>query len=144
MSKKTNNNELNDKQKRFCEEYIKDFNGCQAYIRAGYSKNGARASANKLLTNTYILEYLDSLKKEVSIENSITVDFILKGVKSIALTGEKENDQLKAYEMLGKYRKMFTDNLNVKAEVEEKPQDLSKLTDEELEALAKINDKING
>ena len=42
------NRPLTDKQKRFCREYIKDFIGTQAAIRAGYSVRSAQeiASAN--------------------------------------------------------------------------------------------------
>ncbi len=45
---------LNDRQYQFCLEYIVDLNATQAYIRAGYSKSGARQSACKLLTNADI------------------------------------------------------------------------------------------
>lgn len=46
--------ELTDKQKRFAIEYAVDFNATQAAIRAGYSKNGAAVTANKLLINANI------------------------------------------------------------------------------------------
>ena len=32
---------LNEKQKKFCREFIIDFNGTQAAIRAGYSKKNS-------------------------------------------------------------------------------------------------------
>ena len=41
---------LNDKQKRFCQEYLKDLNATQAAIRAGYSEKSARSIANENLT----------------------------------------------------------------------------------------------
>ncbi len=43
---------LKDKHKKFVLEYVKDLNATQAYIRAGYSKKGARQSASNLLSNT--------------------------------------------------------------------------------------------
>ncbi len=44
------------KQLRFCQEYVVNHNATAAYVRAGYSENGASQAAYKLLRNTYILE----------------------------------------------------------------------------------------
>ncbi|MDD4906000.1 MAG: terminase small subunit [Methylobacter tundripaludum] len=41
---------MNNKQEAFVNEYLKDHNGTQAAIRAGYSKRSARAEACRLLT----------------------------------------------------------------------------------------------
>ena len=54
-------NKLNEKQKKFCQEYIIDFNGTQAAIRAGYSKKSAKAIASENLTKPDIQEYLNEL-----------------------------------------------------------------------------------
>jgi phage terminase small subunit len=45
---------LTAKQERFVLEYLVDFNGAQAAIRAGYSQRGARQVAYRLLSNDYI------------------------------------------------------------------------------------------
>ena len=37
---------LNAKQRRFCEEYVKDNNGAKAAIRAGYGERSARSKAS--------------------------------------------------------------------------------------------------
>lgn len=42
---------LSYKQQRFVAEYLKDFNGSQAAIRAGYSERSSRSTASELLTN---------------------------------------------------------------------------------------------
>ena len=42
---------ISKKHSKFLDEYLLDFNATQAYIRAGYSKNGAKQSASRLLTN---------------------------------------------------------------------------------------------
>lgn len=42
---------MNDKQLRFCEEYIVDHNATQAAIRAGYSPATAKQIGSRLLTN---------------------------------------------------------------------------------------------
>ena len=42
-------NELNAKQKRFCDKDLLDFNGKQAPIRVGYSAKTAEVQASHLL-----------------------------------------------------------------------------------------------
>ena len=41
---------LNDKQVKFCYEYVVDLNGTQAAIRAGYSAKTANRIADALLS----------------------------------------------------------------------------------------------
>ncbi|HOI30886.1 MAG TPA: terminase small subunit [Melioribacteraceae bacterium] len=45
---------ITGKQRLFIEEYLKDFNGTQAAVRAGYSKKTARQTAYENLTKPYI------------------------------------------------------------------------------------------
>lgn len=61
--------ELTPKQKAFADEYIKNGgNATQAYIKAGYSKRGASASASNLLANSsvsaYIAKQTERIEKE--------------------------------------------------------------------------------
>lgn len=61
--------ELTPKQKAFADEYIKNGgNATQAYISAGYSKNGANRSAQKQLSKAvisqYIAEKMEQIEKE--------------------------------------------------------------------------------
>jgi phage terminase small subunit len=51
--------ELTGKQKRFCEEYIFDFNGTRAAIAAGYSENTAAEKAYEKLRKTKIKSYIE-------------------------------------------------------------------------------------
>lgn len=46
--------DLTDTQRQFCLEYIKDFNGTQAAIRAGYAANAAAQQASRLLNNANV------------------------------------------------------------------------------------------
>ena len=45
---------IEPRQQRFVDEYLKDFNGTQAAIRAGYSKRTAVAQASRLLSKANI------------------------------------------------------------------------------------------
>jgi phage terminase small subunit len=59
--------ELTPKQLKFITEYVKDFNGTQAAIRAGYAASGARTEAWRLLTNADIKSKIEELLKSASL-----------------------------------------------------------------------------
>jgi len=56
MPKKDKELQLNTQQKHFCIEYLKDWNGTQAAIRAGYSKKYAQQQASENLLKPLIQE----------------------------------------------------------------------------------------
>lgn len=97
----------------FITEYCIDLNATKAYIRAGYkvSEEVAKANASRLLTNANIKNEIDKRLSERARNNGITAEFVLNGIKAIAIRGEKQTDQLKAYELLGKHLKLFTDKV---------------------------------
>ena len=74
---------ISPKQQRFCEEYIKDLNGSEAAIRAGYSKKTARNKASNLLDDPAIVDYLQQLQKKVAERNNITVDELIQDLIEI-------------------------------------------------------------
>lgn len=75
---------LNDKQKRFCEEYIVDLNATQAAIRAGYSKKTAGSQAHDLLKKPEIQTLIQQLNDERSERTGITADIVLKELAKLA------------------------------------------------------------
>lgn len=86
---------LSDKQKQFCLEYIKDYNGKQAAIRASYSKKSAAEQATRLLTKDHVIEYLNELKEEIkeeSVLNILELDenikFMVDKAKEVTIFGE--------------------------------------------------------
>ena len=96
---------LTTKQKLFVEAYLANPNATEAAIKAGYSKKTAGSVGAENLKKPEIAE---AIKSRVS-EAIITADEILTGVKQIALKGDKDSDKLKAYELLGKHLKLWTD-----------------------------------
>ena len=75
---------LNDKQKRFCEEYMIDLNATQAAIRAGYSKKTAYSIAERLLRNVDIQGYLVDKRKKIADKLEISQERVLKELARIA------------------------------------------------------------
>ena len=43
------------------------------------------------------------MQSEIRSRNAITVDFVVNGIKDIALQGEQETNRLKAFDLLGKH-----------------------------------------
>ena len=50
------------RRRRFCEEYVKDYNGAQAAIRAGYSATSARQRASELLKTPEVASTVQTLE----------------------------------------------------------------------------------
>ncbi len=75
---------LNDRQKRFCDEYLIDLNATQAAIRAGYTSKYANTNAPKLLQNTAIKEYIQQKQQERMERTEVTQDFVIKELLAIA------------------------------------------------------------
>ena len=79
---------LTDKQQRFCEEYLRDFNATAAYLRAGYSGNTttARQNGSKLLTNTNIQAYLSTLRQRVGDRAEVTLERTMQEIARLAFS----------------------------------------------------------
>lgn len=80
---------LTEKQKRFCDEYLIDFNATQAYIRSGYAvkkKITAEQNGAKLLKNTKVQEYITERQKAIQRRTEITQDKVLNELAKVAFT----------------------------------------------------------
>ena len=71
---------MTDKQKLFCKLYGtvgETFqNATQSYIKAGYSKEGARANSSLLLKQECVKQELDKLAIESALTYNITPDWV--------------------------------------------------------------------
>lgn len=71
---------MNDRQKRFVEEYLVDFNATQAAIRAGYSQKSARSIGSENLTKPDISE---AISQAIS-ERLMSADEVVARLSDIA------------------------------------------------------------
>lgn len=123
----SNNNELNDRQKRFADEYLIDCNARKAAERAGYSA----ASGSKLLANPkirlYINEQLRLMHNDAIADAQEVMQFlsaVMRGEEKepvvLRVNGEQEvemvelaaRERIKAAELLGKRFGMFSEEKN--------------------------------
>lgn len=81
---------LTEKQKKFADYYIELGNAEEAAIKAGYSKNYARASAYKLLANVGIKKYIDERMEQIASERIMSAQEILERLTKIAKADIKE------------------------------------------------------
>ena len=104
--------ELSQKQKKFGREYMVDFNVAAAYVRAGYSKNGAQSGGSRLLRDPRIQAYIAELEAEATERAGLTIDGVLKNLREDRKAARKAGQfgpAVRADELLGKYLAMFTD-----------------------------------
>ena len=136
---------MTEKQKLFADEYLIDLNATRAY-RAAYpnckKNSSADAAARKLLGNTRIKKYIDDRLEEIHNEKtadaqevmeyltsvlrgeSVSEEIVVEGIGdgcSTARTMDKkpsEKDRLKAAELLGKRFGLYTDKVEMDADMD--------------------------
>ncbi len=81
MSENSAEIKLTKKQEMFCREYVKDHNGTQAAIRAGYSPESARQQAHRMLTKDYIRSRVHAIQIEECEKKSINEQSVLLGLQ---------------------------------------------------------------
>jgi phage terminase small subunit len=129
---------LSERERRFCEEYVIDYNGKRAALAVGYAEASASSEANDITHNPAAIDYINTLKQQQTIRSKINADYVLaaiyetlercrqeiepirvKGGGTLVVNdknGEPKNafrfdarNTLKAAELLGKHLAMFTD-----------------------------------
>lgn len=127
---------MTPKQEAFCQQYIVDYNGTQAAIRAGYSERTARSQAADLLAKPDILARVRELQAEQTARLCVTADWVVQQLvdvytramqaepvmafdydaKELVETGEYQFDSrgaCRALELIGKHLGMYQDKLRV-------------------------------
>lgn len=84
------NTMLNDKQERFCKEYVIDLNGTQAAIRAGYSEDTADVKASQLLGIVKVQERIKELQSKIGERLEITADMVVKELWALGVYNVKD------------------------------------------------------
>ena len=75
---------LSGKERAFVSEYIKDYNGTQAAIRAKYAVGSASWQGHKLLRKTKIIEAINAYEKDLDTRFINTKEKVLKEMSLLA------------------------------------------------------------
>lgn len=117
-----------DRQIQFAQEYVIDFNGKQAAIRAGYAPNSAEVTACKLLRTAKVRSEVERLladdvgrRNEIRERNINELLPLAYGDEAVDIKKDKDGnvievsfrDKLRAIELLGKMHGLFTDRVDV-------------------------------
>lgn len=99
---------MTEKQRRFVEAYARSGNATQAAKAAGYSKNTAHSSGQRLLKNAEIKKFLESLLEPEHEKSIATVTEIREFWTDIMNSqNEKTVSKLKASELLARSLGLF-------------------------------------
>jgi hypothetical protein len=138
---------LTPRQRQFCKEYIVDFNGTAAAVRAGYATQYADRQAYQLLRHKGVMAYIDHLSTSQAAKiMSVDADYIVQGIVNIIQKAEgKDGDKLRGYELLAKLKGLFIDRTEITGKDGEAIQIEQRRIDEEadsfLNALASMRRK---
>jgi phage terminase small subunit len=140
---------LSYRQRRFCEEYVLDYNATAAARRAGYKNgNGIERQAYQLLHHNGCEAYIAHLDKEKASqiqEQLLTPEYVVKKIIKAINTAE-EKDQVMAVfrgaELLARHLGMLTDKQEIKSDetVHVKVQEDAQSFTDLLKTLAKKTD----
>lgn len=121
---------MNHRQSLFVLEYLKDLNGTQAAIRAGYSQKTAYAIAEENLRKPEIAAAVKDAMDQRAKRVEISADYVLSTIQEtiercrqaepVKIGGEESgeykfdsNAVLKGAELLGKHLKLWTDKQEI-------------------------------
>lgn len=128
---------MNERQKRFADEYIRTANAFQSAVRAGYSEKYASTGAHKLLENKSVKAYVEARFEELRKQSIAEQDEVLQFLTSV-MRGEEVDEEnivvpkgdflsdvekhtkradtaqrIKSAELLGKRYAIFTDKQEI-------------------------------
>ena len=102
---------LTRKKIEFIKYYIRTLNASESARLAGYSRRTARSQGSRLLTDVDVKYEIEKGIKLLSRENKISKENVLKKLWDIANNDEaKENDRIRALEVVSKINKYHKDN----------------------------------
>ena len=113
---------ISDKHKAFCKALLEyKFNQTKAYQKIYPSAKSPRTSGSLLLTKVDVQDYLAKLIEKQDKKELVTVDEVIKGIKDVLSKCinpkkdeyYKEGGALRALELLGKYKAMWTDKTEI-------------------------------
>jgi hypothetical protein len=105
--------QLTDKQRKFAQEYVRDFNATQAAIRAGYSKSSARQAGAVNMKNAVIKSAIADFHHENAKNVNISTERVAEELASVAFArpngAVSASAKVQALRWLGLHLGMFVE-----------------------------------
>lgn len=109
---------MNEKRIRFCEEYVRDYNGAKAAVRAGYKERNARITASQLLTIPNVKEYIEELQQDLLKQCKVEAHVVLNKLMQEATNFDNPGStRVQALVALGKHLGLFTEKVEHSGDV---------------------------
>ena len=126
----------NPRHERFAVLVAAGLPATVAYIQAGFARGGAAQSAARLAKRQLVAGRIAALKahatESVMTHAAIDREFVLQGLKGIAMAGQSDSARVKGYELIGRELGMFSEQRNNGLEWD---GDLRKLTTPQVEKM---------
>ena len=132
---------MTPKMQRFCREYMIDYNGTQAAIRAGYSKNSANEIAAENLAKHSIQTYISELQAKLAEKLDITTEYLTKELienHNLARKAKKLNESNRAIELVGRLHGKFTEKIETTNKNQIIGIDFSKISMDDIAQLSNL------
>jgi hypothetical protein len=108
---------LTIKQERFLEEYLKDRNGIQAAIRAGYAEKAAHSMSLHNLRHPEIVSKLRKAADVAQHRAEVDSEFVLRELKKVAEQEDvAQSTKVRALELIAKHLGMLEDRVSLKVD----------------------------
>jgi len=107
---------LTEKQKAFVEEYLIDYNGAAAVLRAGFDTAHAKKIAYQLLRTPNVKAYLDFRADEKLKKSTLKPDYVIKKVVKAIEEADRDGKPaivLKGCELLARHLGMFIERQEI-------------------------------
>ena len=105
---------LNPRQLAFCREYVVDYSGTQAAVRAGYGPKNAQNQAFCLMAYKSVRKLIDIYNQSQASKIAVVdKDYIIQKVTEIVSTASKDSDKLRGLELLARHLGMFVDRTEI-------------------------------
>lgn len=105
--------EFNPKMQAFADYYLENGNATESYQKAyGCAYTTAKNKGSKLLQRDAVRRYIERQQARISDESVLTAEQILNKLGAIAMNDDEATSaQIKALDLLGKYRKLWTERI---------------------------------
>jgi hypothetical protein len=129
----------NPRHERFAVLVAAGLPATVAYIQAGFARGGAAQSAARLAKRPLVAGRIAALKAHATDSTmthaAIDREFVLQGLRGIAMAGQSDSARVKAYELIGRELGMFSEQRNNGLDWDGWDGDLRKLSTPQLEMM---------